>query len=168
MYPGILEPDTYANKKFRIPLTFTIENEWDSIESSKSLLFYRQPVEGSDLEPGEFALLLDGADLSVDEVIENLRTNPGITFSEPEPATITGLEGVVVRAEPTAEEVDFKWMIDGELGGAWYMMPGFQQEVYVVDNAGTTMMIWIDSLPEIWDQFRAEVQIVLDSITWGE
>jgi hypothetical protein len=168
LYRGVLQPGTYVATRFSLPLTFAIEDEWEAMERVDSLLLNRQPVEGANAASGELALLLGPADSSVDSVVERLRTNPGITFDEPEPATIAGLEGVVLRSEGSAEEVDFLWLIDDEMGTNWYVPAGRRQEVYVVDSDGTTLMIWINARPESWDEFRPGAQSLLDSIEWGE
>jgi hypothetical protein len=168
LYRGVLQPGTYVATRFSLPLTFAIEDEWEAMERVDSLLLNRQPVEGANAAAGELALLLGPADSSVDSVVERLRTNPGITFDEPEAVTVAGLDGVVLRSEGSAEEVNFLWLIDDEMGTNWYVPARRRQEVYVVDSDGTTLIIWIDAPPESWDEFRPGAQALLDSIQWGE
>lgn len=168
VYPGKLEPDTYRNKRFETPIVFTIEQEWESMESRDALLFFRDPVDDSELAPGDIGLLFSMADSSIDEVVELLRTTPGVTFGEPEPATITGLDGVVVTSDAVAEEVNYGWLTDRDFGGNWYTIEGRQSEVYAVDQDGRTLIVWLDAPSEDWDAFRAEAMAVLDSVVWGE
>lgn len=168
VYPGKLEPDTYRNKRFETPIVFTIEQEWESMESRDSLLFFRDPGDDAGLAPGDVALLFTEADSSVDEVVEQIRTTPGITFGEPEPATITGLDGVVLSSDVAAEEVNYGWLVDRDFGGNWYTMAGRQSEVYVVDQDGRTLVVWLDATPEDWDAFHADAMALLDSVVWGE
>ena len=138
------------------------------MESRDSLLFFRDPVDESELAPGDIGVLFPMADSSIDEVVELIRTTQGVTFGEPEPATITGLDGVVVRSEPVVEEVNYGWLVDRDFGGNWYTLAGRQSEVYVVDQAGRTLIVWLDAAPEDRDAVHADAMALLDSVVWGE
>ncbi len=168
-HPGALDAGTYAGNKFAHPVTLVVGEGWEGDESQDSLLLFESLPDDSALEfGGTVGLLAPALDMSVDEVVAELTATAGVEFSEPTASSLTGLDGVALTAGPVAEEVVFEWIYDPAFESAWYAFAGEQHEVHVLDHPSGTMMVWISSLPDGWDGFRAQAQPVLDSIVWSE
>jgi hypothetical protein len=167
LYNGPLQAATYVGNQFEHPVTLTVDEGWEALESFRSILLLEVLAEDSALpEGGGLAILDNVSDLSIDEVIAEFAAVEGFSFSEPEPTTIAGLDGVTFVSDPLAEDADFHFIRDSQ--GWFYTPAGMQSEVHVVDAPTGTRLIVIEALPEGWDSFRARAQSVIDTIVWAE
>jgi hypothetical protein len=168
-HPGALDAGTYAGNKFTHPVTLVVDEGWEGEESPDSLLIFESLPDDSVLEfGGTIGLLAPALDMSADEVVAALRSTAGVEFSEPTESSLTGLDGVALTAGPVAEDVVFDWIYDPAFESAWYAFAGEQHEVHVLDHPSGTMIVWVSSLADGWDTFRAQAQAVLDSIVWSQ
>ncbi|HSL73505.1 MAG TPA: hypothetical protein VK853_03525 [Ilumatobacteraceae bacterium] len=167
LYSGVLAPGTYAGNLFEHPITLTVGEGWRSEESFGTIsLLEDLPEDSTDAFGGGLAIIDVVSEMSADEVLTRLVDREGITFSEPEPTSITGLDGVVVTADPPVQDVIYRFIQDSQ--GAWYTPAGLRSEVHVVQAPSGTRLIWIEAPPERWEAFRPTAQSVIESIIWGE
>lgn len=163
LYSGVLQPGTYAGNLFEHPVTLTVGEGWRSAESFGTISLLEDTADDSG---GGLAIIDVVSEMSADEVLTRLVDREGITFSEPEPTSITGFDGVVVAAEPPAEDVIYRFIQDSQ--GSWYTPAGVRSEVHIVEAPTGTRIIWIEAPPERWELFRPTAQSVIDSIVWEE
>ena len=169
MHPGKLKPGVHVGNKFDLPVTFTVGDGWEGIESRGSLVLYEVLSADSTLDVGgELGILNTVADLSIDEVVAELTAVEEIEFSVEADSTIAGLEGLVLTSKGSPDEVTFGFLYDPAFESPWYAAEGVRHEVHVLDAETGTVIVWIDALPDGWDTFRPLAQTVLDSIVWEE
>ena len=163
LYSGVLAPGTYAGNLFEHPVTLTVGEGWRSEESFGTISLLE---DSTDEVGGGLAIIDVVSEMSADEVLTRLVDREGITFSEPEPTSITGLDGVVVTADPPAEDVIYRFIQDSQ--GVWYTPAGQRSEVHIVETPNGTRLVWIEAPPERWESFRPAAQSVIDTIVWDE
>lgn len=168
MHPGALEPGDYLGNKFTVPVSFTIGEGWEGMESADSLLVVEPSVDAAAGVVGELALLNAVAEMTVDEAVAELMADEDVAFSAPEPSSIGGIEGVVVSAEATEDELSYSLLYDPAFDSPFYVPAGFRHEVHVLAAETGTVIVLIDADADSWEQFRSKVQGVLDSIVWEE
>jgi hypothetical protein len=159
LHSGALKPGTYAGNLFEHPVTLTVGEGWRSGESFGTLGL----IEDSG---GGLAIIDAVSEMSADEVLTRLVDREGITFSDPEPTSITGLDGVVVAADPPTEDVIYRFIQDSQ--GLWYTAAGVRTEVHIVEAPTGTRLLWIEAPLGRWESFRPTAQAVIDSIIWAE
>lgn len=167
LYSGPLAPGTYAGNLFEHPVTLTVGEGWRSEESFGTIGLREVLPEDSTVEIGGGLAIIDVvSEMSAEEVLTRLVDREGITFSEPEPTSIAGLDGVVVTADPPPQDVIYRFIQDSQ--GVWYTPTGQRSEVHVVEAPTGTRLVWIEAPPERWQSFRPAAQTVIDSIVWSE
>jgi hypothetical protein len=167
VFPGVLDIGTWVTNRFGNEFTFETDVPWTAFETRDSFVLTEVVPSGSEEITGEVALLATARDLTVDEVVANLQAAEGLTFSEPEPASVMGLDGVVLTAPNSAEEVVFEWLFDTTIEQPWVAIADTRHEVYVVSDGENTLLVWIDGPDATWETVRSSAQYVLDSIQWS-
>jgi hypothetical protein len=163
LYSGVLEPGDYVGNQFEHPVTLSVGEGWRSAESFGTISLVEDSTDDSG---GGLAIIDAVSEMSANEVLTRLVDREGITFSEPAPTTITGFDGVVVTAEPPAEDVVFRFIEDSQ--GSWYTPAGVRTEVHIVETPTGTRLIWIEAPPARWESFYPSARSVIDSIVWAE
>jgi class 3 adenylate cyclase len=167
MFPGVLDIGTWATNRFGRSLTFETDVPWVGFETKESFVLTEVAPSGSEELTGEVALLATAGERTVDEVVAELQATEGLTFSEPEPATIVGLDGFVLTAPTLDDDVVVEWLFDTTIEQPWVAFAGTRHEVYVVADEQGTILVWIDAVDATWEPFRTSAQFVLDSINWS-
>jgi len=104
------------------PVAAVVDEGWEGSESW-GLLGVVEVTDDPNVQGGEIGIINTVADKSVDEVVAKLQETEGITFSEPEPSSLAGLDGVVLTADAPAEEVSYGWLYE-DMYGNWYSPRG--------------------------------------------
>jgi hypothetical protein len=160
---GTLEPGAYAGNRFENPVTLTVGEGWRFEESFGILSLVEDLADDSG---GGIGIIDIASEMSADEVLDRLVDREGITFSDPEPTSITGLDGVVVTADAPTEVILYRFLQDSQSG--WGTAPGVRSEVHIVEAPTGTRLIWIEAPAERFESFRPTAQSVIDSIVWEE
>lgn len=155
---------TYRTGSFYAPAAYTIPNDsWQRIgESSEFVWLCREPDDVANCQAAIW--LFNPLTSNVDEAVQSLTSQPGPSFSEPEPAEIGGSAGL--RFDVSSEEGAH---ILHEFSNTFDQLAlhiGEQARGYVVNVAGTPVGVYVFSTDD--GAYFDETQELLDSIIWKD
>lgn len=181
---GALDPGTYlAGDPFSLAVTFTLPAGWvGTIGGPYSVdlgwaegpggisfsIFDKVSVDPCQSELG----YLDPPPASVDELATALADMPGVVVTDVSDASVDGYSGtqLTMSAPDSFAGCTFSSLSDGfviwqlPLGKTFSMSAGETDGVWILDVAGTRLVIVVSDDPGFTDQQRAELQAVFDSI----
>ena len=149
-------------------MSFTVEEPWDVVDLPMAFTILEQLPTGSAVGPGEvsvFAL----PEMSTDEAIAAIREPVGITWTDPVPASIAGLDGFVLTSDGgDSGSIAYPVFSHDPNEYLWFVFVDTKNEVYVLERPEGTMLLWIDVPTRTWDNFRPEAQKLIDTFQWTE
>ena len=165
---GSVDAGTWTPAQWMWPMSFTVEEPWDVVDLPKAFTILEQLPTGSAVGPGEvsvFAL----PEMSTDEAIAAIREPVGITWTDPEPASIAGLDGFVLTSDGgESGSIAYPVFSHDPNEFLWFVFVDTKNEVYVLERPEGTMLLWIDAPARTWDTFRPEAQELIDTFLWTE
>lgn len=150
-----------------VPFTMTTPPDWQRAADSTQQVLY--------MEAGPNPILFAVAEReTVEEWVDFLTTNPGLTATEPVPVEIGGAPGFTleVRVGPEATEIGCQSLgpcayIVTE-GNGWYIVGGLPNQVWVVDVGGRAVLISAEASESSFEGFVARVEEALATLEWSE
>jgi hypothetical protein len=110
---------------------------------------------------------------SVDGVVAWFEEHPRLEASDPQPVTMGGAEGVVFEltaARPTiirpagSRAAVFLW---SGLNGTYALLDDDRALVYLLDVDGETVMVFVSSGADVFDEFAADADEMLAALSFG-
>ncbi len=135
-------PDTFAS-----PFSITLPEGW----TAKVVQDERIHLAPANQE--NRVLKLEWVPMPTQELIDLFAAEEASTVSEPEQTTIAGLDASYVRMTTTEPVLT--------------LVPGWVYDAYFIDVDGTEMLIDIEAMEAVHDQFINEVMPVIESIVWA-
>lgn len=152
----VLLPGSYRSTAFAVPVTFNL-GEPLYVDDLHCYLCFEQ---GTD-QPSWLALHSRWRQQPVGEVVAYLTSHPHIVVETTDPDEIGGWAGVRLRGSSPAFSMDF--YPDTTEDCEWWIEPDYLWQIYVVDVAGQTVVITIET-PAADASFVASAEAIIASL----
>jgi hypothetical protein len=169
----LLGPGTYRKAGFVPPITFAVGDGWTVGTSSDSSFDIQRTTGSLDAIAVQFASVRDvigagGAtvpSLGLEDAVEAIKANPGLTVVEESTSRLGGLVGlnVVVENDGAAPAP----VLNDTLGGTLDLGPGRRLWMALFDTADGVVAVMVGGSAAGWDEALTTAEPVLESVVFG-
>jgi hypothetical protein len=190
-----LDAGTYATSKFEPAITYTVPNGWTNDEDLPgNFLLHKTADSQVGVDGGSYVGIYQnvraasitcaempqiGVRATPADLVAFYRTVPGLTVSEPTAVTVGGLEGLQIDLSVAAGEGLCSYdglnatpvIIGGGVSALHHVvLAGLAMRLILLDWDGGNVTIEIVSVEAQHpaEEYRAEVQTILDALSFGE
>jgi hypothetical protein len=184
---GPLDAGTYATQMFGPQIVYTVAAGWTNGEDLPGNFLLQR--EGDDRYLGIYRNVaapdacherpLRGVGRRVEDLVSWLVDHPGLETTDPEPASVGGLEGVYLELsldpawQTTCSYSQGQPVVPFIVGGGvsslhHVILPGFEERLYLLEHAGGNVAIEVGPEGQDLDQYLEEVMPIIQTLEFGD